>query len=689
MTDYCQYVDVFQGCDEIALPEPQGIAARWRMIKGLCGNNTPAAALPFGRITAGCFSGGYSSGYGRLMRNTHGEIRKLSDRNLFKGIAHLQNDGVGDIGTFYNYALLTPFVGSFSADVSSARDFDAEDASPGYYTCRDSRSGAVCEVTVTPRVALHRIRFPQENGRICIDFSCDGLYDNEEGLHKPAGKAHLRRVSDCEAAVTAELHGLPMHFYVSVSGAKGALRLWADHVLIDAEELSLPQGHAFGIVLDAGREASVVLGLSPKSMDVAQRDVCSHKKDFDTARADAYTLWNEALSRVQAMFDEEKDYTVFYSNLYHSLLKPCDFCGESFLYDGGEFVTEFATLWDQYKTALPLIFTLYPQISHGIVETLLRVAESTNRLPHTLMLCGDYASLSTNQARMLAAYTLTDAYFRGVPMDVSRVLRVIADDAFRFGRYDAYLAKPDAEKHMAYHLDVAEACGAAAQMAKEAGDAQLYERFASVAKRWIDAFDPQTGLVREGKPFYEGTRWNYSFRLLREMPERIALAGGKEAFCALADRFFGFAAPQEGESFEGFNNETDMESPYVYHFAGRHDRLCAVIDAGLRYMFTSGRGGVPGNNDSGGLCSCYVWNAIGLFPVSGQDRVLIGSPRARETTLTLSNGNRLTIRKSGEGIYVRRAAWNDCPLPSLSLSVRDVMQGGTIQLWMTERPSVG
>ena len=53
MKNYCKYVNVFQGIDEIDLPKPQGVAAAWKFIKGLCGNNTPAAALPFGRIMAG------------------------------------------------------------------------------------------------------------------------------------------------------------------------------------------------------------------------------------------------------------------------------------------------------------------------------------------------------------------------------------------------------------------------------------------------------------------------------------------------------------------------------------------------------------------------------------------------------------------------------------------------------------
>ena len=168
-------------------------------------------------------------------------------------------------------------------------------------------------------------------------------------------------------------------------------------------------------------------------------------------------------------------------------------------------------------------------------------------------------------------------------------------------------------------------------------------------------------------------------------PARIAMAGGRERFAQLADRFFGFSHPEDDSSccFEGFNNETDMESPYVYHFAGRHDRLSEVVDAGLTYMYVEGRGGVPGNNDSGGLCSCYLWNAIGVFPISGQDLMVIGSPRPRETTLYMGNGRTFRVRKQGDGIYVKSAALNGVPLDTLCFSVRKMMEGGELLLTMT------
>ncbi len=688
MKDYCRYVDVFQGVDEIDLPKPEGLAAAWRLIKGRCGNNTPSAALPFGRLTAGCYSGGYSSGYGRLMYNTHGEIPKLYDRNKFKGMSHLQNDGTGDIDTFYNYAVLSPFVGALSGS-AAPRDFDRERACPGYYACRDSLSGAECEATVTPRAALHRLSFPHDQGRVSVDFSNDGLYEDGGHLRSKAGKAKLTLVSPCEAAVCAELHHLPICFYIRAQGLRAPMRLWVDDREREERELELPPGHRFGVVFDAERNVSVTLGLSPKGMDVARRDALDNPLSFDEARNEARARWNEALSRIDAQFDDERDRRIFYSNFYHSLLKPCDFSGESFLYAEEEFTLEFATIWDQYKTQLPLIDTLYPEMARRVTATLLNVAAATRKMPHTLMMCGDYEGISTSQARMLAEHAVTDAYFRGVQIDRERALRLMLDDTFVHGRFDAYAAQGESAAHKAFVIDITDACAACARMAREMGKTEEAERFEQVAALWVKVMDPQTGLLRDGERFYEGTKWNYSFRLMHDMPARIALAGGKGRFAELADRFFGFSHPEDASSccFEGFNNETDMESPYVYHFAGRHDRLSEVIHAGLTYMFALGRGGVPGNNDSGGLCSCYLWNAMGVFPVSGQDLMIVGSPRARETALRLGSGKTFRIRKRGDGIYVQRAELNGRPLDPLCFTAREMMEGGNLVLTMTKDAS--
>ena len=170
----------------------------------------------------------------------------------------------------------------------------------------------------------------------------------------------------------------------------------------------------------------------------------------------------------------------------------------------------------------------------------------------------------------------------------------------------------------------------------------------------------------------------------------MALAGSPERFAALCDRFFGYTdASDTSGRFEGFNNETDMETPYAYFYAGRHDRLCEVIEAGLTYMFTTGRGGIPGNNDSGGLSSCYLWNAVGVFPVSGQDLMLVGTPRFEKTVMHLANGRDFTVARKGAGIYVREAFFNGEKLGRLCFPASRMMAGGTLELTMSETPAGG
>ena len=683
MKDYCQYVNVFQGVDEIDLPDAKGVAAGWKFIKGLCGNNTPAAALPFGRLTACCYSGGYSSGYGRLMKNSHGKIGHLFENNMFKGMAHLQNDGTGDIDTFYNYALISPFLGDL-AHADDPRPFSDESACPGYYTCTDSLTGAKCEATVTRRCALHRISFHKAGGRIRVDFSNDGLYEDGQHNRFPAGACRLEIEGENRVSAKACLHNVDIYFCLTFEGGKN-LRLWNDGAETDARSIALPAGHTFGCVFDAEETVLITLGLSPKSAEIAQNDALGNRLTFDEARHAARDLWNDALSRLDAEFDDERDARIFYSNFYHSLVKPCDFSGESYLYESESFVTEFATIWDQYKTALPLIFTLYPEMSKKIVETILSYAEATKQMLHTLMFYNQEAC--TTQARMLAEHSLYDAYVRGVAFDVEKALRLSYDDAFVHHRFDEYVKNGENARHKAFVIDITDACDACARLAKEAGMDELESAFLSVSNRWATVYDPETGLLKDGERFYEGSKWNYSFRLMHDMPARIALAGGIDAFASLADRFFGFVNPDSKEcAFEGFNNETDMEAPYVYHYCGRHDRISEIVDGALTYLFTEGRGGVPGNNDSSGLCSCYLWNAVGVFPVSGQNMMIIGSPRARRVRFSLANGNTFTVVKEGDGIYVRKAFLDGQELTDLSISVSQMMRGGKLMLAMSETP---
>ena len=90
--------------------------------------------------------------------------------------------------------------------------------------------------------------------------------------------------------------------------------------------------------------------------------------------------------------------------------------------------------------------------------------------------------------------------------------------------------------------------------------------------------------------------------------------------------------------FEGLNNEPDMEAPWAYHYAGRPDRTAEIVHAALTWQFGTGAGGLPGNDDSGGLSSWYVWASLGLFPLAGQSLFLVNAPAFGRSALRVDGG---------------------------------------------------
>ena len=88
--------------------------------------------------------------------------------------------------------------------------------------------------------------------------------------------------------------------------------------------------------------------------------------------------------------------------------------------------------------------------------------------------------------------------------------------------------------------------------------------------------------------------------------------------------------------------------------------------------------GVKELNDSGGLSACYMWNFLGLFPISGQDVVFIGIPQAEKAILHLPNGKTLTITSKSKDKQVWNVVLNGKCVDDYKIPVQELLNGGEI-----------
>ena len=748
-----EHVDPFIGSSATDLPAPVGLAATWWWPKPQVGNTHPGATYPFGMVSACAYSGAYPTGYGLYELNTEGVPPRLHEEPLASGFTHFQQSGTGAIRKYYNYFRVTPMLEPLDALGTNVPVRD-EEAAPGYYACTlgpstgpggaGAREGIRCELTVGPKSAVHRYTFPAHaDARLVIDFSTGGL-TIPYGATVPL-RAHLETLGPGVAQAEIVVEGAPLATHVELDGGDWRQLLWYDRRLMqggtrmDFDRIRPTTLRPFGLMwrgrTEPGQVVELRLGFSLRGTGQARanlrRDCDCDARDrvdvrrpdlpedptlsvsgpgaFDARRTDTAARWRDHLGRIRVETPSARRRTTFYSALYHAMIKPCFAVDESpFWPSDGPFAFDVCTMWDVYRTQLPLLTALFPARAAELANALVNVAEEEGNLPIGYRMAKGVDRFS-RQGSALAQTFLADLCALGVPgIDWDWAL-VHMDLDLRRGYGEEFLLR--GVVHPVTHtLDLAFAHRCTAAVARHVGDRALAAQLEELATRWVNAFDPETGLLVDSS-FYEGGRWNYSFRVLHDMRARIDLAGGEEAYLALLDTFFGYGAEpvtQVGERpavaelaagyalnrFEGLNNEPDMEAPWAYHYLGRPDRTAEIVHGVVENMFGLGRGGLPGNDDSGGLSSWYVWASLGLFPVAGQSLYLINAPSFAWSRVQLGR-EQLEVTTTGfvepaaaaPPQYVRSVTFNDQPWEQSWITARELHRGGTLQIDLGPEPS--
>ncbi|MFI1994055.1 glycoside hydrolase domain-containing protein [Actinoplanes sp. NPDC020271] len=721
-------VDPFIGTAATDLPRAHGLAATWWWPKPQVGNTHPGATSPLGMVSACAYSGAYPTGYGRYAKNTEGVPEEMFTRTEASGFTHFQQSGTGAIRKYYNYVRVTPMVQPLD-DLGQSWALHDERAEPGYYAA-NLDTGVRSEITVGEKVAVHRYTFPDHHSaRVVIDLSCGGLAI-DLGRTVPL-RAQVESMGHGCAQGTVVMEGVPLSVYLEADTPGWRQMLWYDRRLIpggtrlDFDSIRSTTLRPFGLLFmgsaRAGQTIEVRMGFSLRGHEQARRNLhreCGTDAEpaFERVRAGTRHRWRDHLDRVQVEGGTPARRTVLGTALYHSLIKPCFADDESpFWPNSGPYAFDICTMWDIYKTQIPLLQAIAPDRAMDLLESLIRVCEEEGNFPIGYRMARG-ADRFFRQASALAHTAIADAHALGRSgVDWGWALVHMVDDLRRMYGEDFFehgLVHP-----ITHTLDLAYAHHCTAKVARALNDRKLADDLERRSHQWVNAFDPSTGLLRDSE-FYEGGKWNYSFRLLHDMAARIELSGGDKGFIEQLDRFFGYGAdqveqpgisPQPAEMalgyalnrFEGLNNEPDMEAPWAYHYAGRPDRTAEIVHAALTWQFGTGPGGLPGNDDSGGLSAWYVWASLGLFPVAGQNLFLVNAPAFARAALRVGD-EEFIIETSGhketpigvDGLdhdppvqYVQSATLNGKPLDAAHLSATDVHRGGRLHLKLGPEPS--
>ena len=712
-------VDPFIGTDVTSLPPSSGLAATWWWPKPQIGNTHPGATFPLGMVSACAYSGAYPTGYGRHDLSLEGIPERLHDHQLASGFTHFQQSGTGAIRKYYNYFRVTPMVEPLDA-LGRTWELSEEQAEPGWYSATlDSKITA--ELTVGPKSAVHRYTFPKHgNARIVIDFSMGGLLI-PYGATIPL-RAHIECLEPGVACGQIVAEGVPLSVYIECDTPQWRQMLWYDRRLmpggtrLDFDRIRPTTLRTFGLMWagpsEEGETIELRIGFSLRGVEQARKNLLADcgpaPAVFTQRRAQTADAWRSGLDAITVVTPSSERQTIFATALYHALIKPCLAPSESpFWPDDGPFAFDITTMWDIYRTQLPLLTAVMPDRAVELATALLTICEEEGNFPIGYRMARGSDRFSRQGSALVHTF-LADLCQLGLPgIDWDWALVHMSDDLRRtYG--EEFLLRGIAHP-ITHTLDLAFGYWCTAKVAEQVGDSALVHQFTALAAQWPNAYDQETGLLKDST-FYEGSRYNYSFRLQHDMAGRIALSGGAERFIAQLDTFFGFGAEpvqQLGEvpeasvvlagyelgRFEGLNNEPDMDAPWAYHYVGRCDRTAEIVHNVVHQQFGIGRGGLPGNDDSGGLSSWYVWASLGLFPVAGQNLFLVNAPSFEESSIVVGR-NTLTIRTSGfiEPVaggpvqYVQTVTFNGDPLTRSWLRGTEVHRGGDLLVELGPAP---
>lgn len=611
--------------------------------------------------------------------------------------------GTGGQGRYGNVSLM-PFIGA-PEQAHAGRALLAEEARVGYYRA-DLEGGVRHELTCSRRAALHRSTFAS-GGPHGLVLDASAMVNGGAADCRPLlGFVEWTSPRDCQGWAILKGgwgHGFPyqVHFYLRLDRPAARRGVMVDGVSRDA--LWADGAKVQAVAWCDELVVRATLGISFVSIGNARTAVESEvgARSFEQVVAEARAAWERELGgiRIQASPEETG---LFYSAYYRLLAMPTALGTDEnpWWNSSTPNFMDYFCLWDSVRNANSFFLLVKPELQAAILRDLLDIATHIGWFPDA-WIAGHSGQV---QGGCSADVMFSEAALKGIPgIDYRQALAIMvrgaetpSEDPFRCGRYhDDYqrlgYVTPRVINCASRHIEYAFQDHCIARLAAQLGEREIAARFGKESEKlwnlWRDEvrcfapreadgtwtpFDPW----KPSRPdywydphFYEGTGHEWALTAVHVLPELVRRHGGAEAFTRHLDRFF--------DGGIHFWKEIILHTPYLYHEAGRPDKVMQAI-ARQRAHYRNDRTGLPDNEDMGSQSTFLMATTLGLYPVMGDTRYWLSVPRLREAEIALPGGKTLRIVNRARDGVLPTPHWNGSPLERWSLEHHEISGGGEI-----------
>jgi alpha-1,2-mannosidase, putative len=535
-----------------------------RIGSGFHGHVFVGADVPFGMVNVGPTSipqtWDWCSGYHE------------SDSTVI-GFSHTHLSGTG-IGDLFDVTLM-PVVGQVTyargtednqeSGLWSYADRTKEIAKPGYYSVPLMRYGITAEMTATKRVGLHRYTFPQsDEAAIVVDLQNGGCWD-----------------APTETSLKAEGNS-------AVSGIRFSKGWAKNQKLFFYAEFSKPfdsveengMFHRLSFKTAAGEQVLAKVAISSVSIEGAKANMAAELPgwDFDETAKEAYSAWNDEISKVKVESSDPDVMKIFYTSMYHTMIHPTlmsdcngDYRGaDDQVHNAAHSTYTVMSLWDVYRAQMPLFTIIEPELYADVTNTMLDIFRQQGKLPVWHLWGNETDCMVGNPAIPCVA----DAVVKSIPgIDREEAFRIMKEssnvddrgqgDRLKYG----YMPCETKGGSLAEDMECAIADGAIANAARALGKAEDVETYTSRSHSYRNYFDPDVMFMR-GKhadgswvepfnPYYsnhfnsvyvEGNAWQYSWLVPQDLDGLVELYGSKEKTLERLDSLFSASSEVQGEN---------------------------------------------------------------------------------------------------------------------------------------------